>query len=340
MKRRLLGFLLLSAVTLTLILPSDVAARHLSQSISLQAQVTGPDPQGAYYVDGTYTASGLDPTGPNNNYYVNIYAEFIGPGGRWPTFYDGQDISQRCFTLAGGCLSDDDVRGDTLGSVTVHSYQLADTEGGIAMPFGGNVEPPAGATEMRIVARLEHQWGVEWPAFHYVWAVHGPQSLSSTQPPPTLSPQPTPTLPSTPPTPGPCTITLSPSPAYVNPGESVEITGEATWANGQPIADALLTIDCGTLDRVGCTSPARTDAQGRFAFLYVAPPDVGGVTSVTARVSVAGCPVTASVVINFGSSSAGGTGPGVCLSPLAGVAFVAFVGIVSLHNRKRQPQLP
>ncbi|MBN1979226.1 MAG: hypothetical protein JW918_17660 [Anaerolineae bacterium] len=337
MKKRLSGFLLLFALALTLISPLHVAARPISQSISFLPQVTGPDAEGAYYIDGTYTASGLDPTGPNNNYYVDIYAEFIGPGGSWPAFYDSQDISKGCFTLGGSCLSDEQAWGDTLGSVTIHRTQLADHEDGMALLFGGDVAPPAGATEMRIVARLEHKWGVEWPAFYYAWAVHGPQSLTPpTQATPTPPPQPTPTSPSTPGTPGPCGITLSPSPAYVKPGEKVEIAGEATWADGQPITDALLTIDCGVLDGSGCVSPARTDAQGRFKFQYAAPPDAGGVTSVTARVTVEGCPITASVPINLGSSPTGGTSSGSCLPPLGGAAFIA--GVVVLYNRKRQSQ--
>ena len=152
--RRLLVFLLIvsmlggfgSARSRASVKPR-VAARPLLQSISLQAQVTGPNTEGAYHVSGTFTASGLDPTGPYNNYNVYISAEFIGPGGRWPVFYDGQDISQACFTLGGSCLSDAEVNGDTLGAFRIHSYQVADTEDGNALPFAGDVVPPAGATE-------------------------------------------------------------------------------------------------------------------------------------------------------------------------------------------------
>lgn len=84
------------------------------------------------------------------------------------------------------------------------------------------------------------------------------------------------------------------------PGGSVEISGQALWADGQPITNALIDISLGGLEGGGYVAPSRTDSQGHFRFTYAAPSDVSGVASVNLAVRVEGCPVSATVTVYFG----------------------------------------
>jgi len=112
-----------------------------------------------------------------------------------------------------------------------------------------------------------------------------------------------------------CRISLSPSPAYVMPGGSVEISGQAVWADGQPIANALIDVSLGGLEGAGYVSPSRTDSQGHFRFTYAAPQDVGGLASVNLTVRVEGCPASATVTVYFGPTPAPTGTPTATASP-------------------------
>jgi hypothetical protein len=308
--------LLLVLLALFALYPAPAArARPLRQSVSLVAEVS-PNPDGTLYIHGTVTASGLHPEGQQivtNHVYVS--AQFMGATGTWHTFYEWFNYSKRCYTIGERCATEEEKNGDQVVSVSLLSQALADEADGQAISFEGDVAPPEGAQQMRVVAQLHHTYtsaAAYWTALQYLWDVVGPQPV--VLPPtatPTPSPSPTPTTPAatwTPPptdlgttaTPGPCALSVQPASAHIQPGESLEITGTATRGGGQSVAGARVDVTIPGLAGSGYVSSARTDAQGRFRILYTSPLDVGGAAATTLTVRVEGCQGSANVRVNFG----------------------------------------
>jgi len=338
MKSKLISLVLLATFTLSLLSASEGSAKPLSQTISIQGQLTGPDSQGRYKVEGTYTATGYD-----EKYltYIKIYAVFIDDSGTWPGEYTSQNAT--CIRVGQQCVDNTYIYGDTLGTFMIHDIMMAKGEEGVAMDFSGEFEPPAGATQVRFTALLDQGiYSGSWPAMWYRWAYLGPYPITPQNQPIQNQPSPNPTLTPTPgptPPPGPCTIIVSPTSATVNAGAEVSFAGAAIHSSGVPMSNALLNIDCGNLDGSGCVSPARTDPAGNFSFTYAAPPNTNQASSVTCKISVEGCPVVVSVPITISgsSSSSGGTIPGVCPSPIASIGLI--FGMMMLQNRKRHHEI-
>ncbi len=331
MKARLRIFIFLGTIFSTLLAPSGAFARPaLQQSITILSYTfTGPDAQGAYDVEGTYQASGYFDTADTS---IRIYVEFIDDNGTWPGVYDSYSLADKCNTLNGACVDRAYVNGDTLGGTTIHEVPLLSTEDGATLPFAGTFTPPPGATQMRLIGFYSQVInGNPWPAFIYRFDMKDPLPVL----PPNLSGQnqtaPTPT-PTSPPQTGPCTIIISPTSATVSAGAAVSFAGAALWSDGSPVSNALLNIDCDSLDGSGCVSPARTDAAGNFSFTYAAPPNTTQSSSAVLQVSVEGCPVVTSVPVTIqGGTASQGPIPGVCPSPAISAALV--LGMFILQTR-------
>lgn len=336
MKARLRLLMLLAILALTLQSPSDSFATPLSQhSITIQNAVfTGPDAQGAYTVEGSYTASGFD---PNADTSIRIYMVFIDDSGVWPGVYDSYSLADKCEVLNKACVDKAYVNGDTVGNATIHEATLIESEDGASIDFAGSFTPPATATQMRLYGFYSHVInGNPWPAFIYRFDLKDPMPVLPPQANQNDQPTPTPTPTTTPPA-GPCRIIVSPTSATVNVGGEVSFSGAGIWSSGVPMSNALLNIDCGGLDGSGCVSPARTDAAGNFSFTYAAPPNTNQASSVTLKVSLEGCPVVTNVPVTIkGGTTSQGPIPGVCPSPAIGAALM--FGLVLLQTRKKKQQ--
>ena len=78
------------------------------------------------------------------------------------------------------CLTADEYYGVNVGSQTLFSEYLEEEHRGKSFPFEAVVELPEGATQVRVVAQMEHTYmcaACYWDARNYQWAVHGPTSV-------------------------------------------------------------------------------------------------------------------------------------------------------------------
>ena len=64
MKSKLTIFVLIGLIILPLFSFSSTYAKPLSQTISIQGDLTGPDAQGKYNIEGTFTATGYPAASP------------------------------------------------------------------------------------------------------------------------------------------------------------------------------------------------------------------------------------------------------------------------------------
>lgn len=317
--RRLPLVILLLVLGLQLPL-GPIQARPLAQSVSLQATVTGPDAEGYYRVAGTVSASGFAPDESGHTHYSNslsVIVQFIGPNGRWPELPDAYSIGAACPLRGDACLSPEEAAGDLAGSASVFGASLNRADDGKRYSFDERIEPPQGAVQMRVLAHLDHTFsatGAAWPGLRDYWDVQGPMALAdvppgdgSQTPPATDTPKPddstlTPTVtPTLTPTPEGCRVDLTPSPAYVQPGHEVTLSGKAVGDDGQPLAGAAIFVETGGMDGSANISQSFTNKAGHFTVLYGAPQDPGGSTGDTLTVQVAGCSQAGTVAITFGS---------------------------------------